>query len=402
MNTFVYTYQIRPGHVATGKVKALSATHAKSYLKKRKITVLSLKSDKVSFLEFLFSEKQVKSEDIVAFSQLFASCIKSGLTVKDALTLLSKQVDSKLLKKRLADIMTDIESGQLLSMAFQKHTDIFPPFYPMLIKGGEASGDLGNTLDYIGQYLERIQNLKKELIGIFMYPAIVFTVGMILMSVILSFVAPTFKKVFIQSKSSLPILTKLLFVMSDLFFHFKWAIALVLSVTTMAGVIYYRTPSGKRTIQRQFISIPLIGKVIQETLLLRFLKGFEILLNNGVPILEALKVIEEGTHFLPLSDIIVEMRRDISKGLPLSGPLIEAKKMIPPMISYSLTMGEKSGDLGATLSRLSQFVDREITFSMKRLASRLDPILTVCLGIIVLFIALAIYLPIFDMMGKVR
>jgi type IV pilus assembly protein PilC len=267
------------------------------------------------------------------------------------------------------------------------------------LKAGEASGDLATVLDYMGKYMERINSLKKELTGVFTYPAIVSTVGVGLLGVILVFVAPTFKEVFSESGVPLPGPTKVLFFLSALIGTYYPVLLTVIAILFSAFVIANRSKKGKKLLHKLYMKAPLIGVVIKQALLLRFLRAFDILVNNNVPILETLKVLEEGTDNLCFKDVITEMRQDVSKGLPISGAILAAKDVFPALISNSVAMGEKSGTLGETISRLGNFVDREITFTMKKVSSKLDPILTLGMGSMVLFIALAIYLPIFDMMG---
>lgn len=399
MKVFVYTYEVKPGQQTRGKIKAHTLVQAKTFLKKRHIFPTAIHEEKTGLYNQLFAPKKVESDDIVAFSQLFAGCIQTGLTVKDSLVLLSKQVESKLLQDRISEIIVDVESGSSISNAFAKHTDVFPNFFPMLLKAGEASGDLATVLDYTGQYLERISNLRKELMGVFTYPAIVSVVGLGLLVVILMFVAPTFRQVFGESGVPLPFPTQILFLLSDMITKYYLIIVSIFGCGAFAGYFANKSQRGKKMLHRAYLDIPLVGKVIKQAMLLRFLRAFDILINNNVNILEALKVLEEGTTNLCMKDIITEMRKDVSRGLSISGAIVNAKDVFPPLISNSIAMGEKSGNLGVTLARLGHFVDREITFSMKKVSSKLDPILTLGLGTMVLFIALAIYLPIFDMMA---
>jgi type IV pilus assembly protein PilC len=402
MKTFIYRYEDRPGHIVQGKMRANAIGQANSLLKKKRIHPITIKEDKGTFFERFFTEKNVRPDDLVSFSQLFASCIETGLTIKESLGLLVKQVESKLLQNRLSDIITDIEGGTSISNSFSKHTDVFPPFFPMLLKAGEASGDLATVLDYTGKYMERINNLKKELTGVFTYPAIVSTVGLGLLGLILVFVAPTFKEVFSESGVPLPFPTHALFFLSDIVGTYYPVLITIVSIVSLTYFLLNRNIKGKKLLHSLQMKIPLIGQVIKQALMLRFLRAFDILINNNVPILEALKVLEQGTDNLCFKDVITEMRQDVSKGLPISGPIIRAKELFPALISNSIAMGEKSGTLGSTVGRLGNFVDREINFTMKKVSSKLDPILTLGMGSMVLFIALAIYLPIFDMMGAAQ
>jgi type IV pilus assembly protein PilC len=401
MKHFTYVIRDKEGNERDGKIKANTIQQAKSFLKRKNLHVVSIKKEGTSLWKTLNEERTVKEDDIVAFSQLFAGCIRSGLTIKETLSLLAKQIENALLKDKLNEIILDIEGGTPLSVSFGKHNDVFPSFYAMLLKAGEASGDLATVLEYLGSYLEKIADLKKEIKGVVTYPLIVSCVGLGLLNVILVFVAPTFKSVFSESKKALPTPTVILFQLSDLVLHYK--VVIIVFIISLISTIFvtYKMEKTKYYYHHFFLSAPLFGKLVKEVVLLRFLKAFDILVNNDVPILQALQVIEEGTGNLVLKKIIKQMRVDVSRGLPIAGKLVENKNVVPGMISYTVAMGEQSGNLGPTLTRISSFIDREITYTMKKFAGKIDPILTFGLGIMVLFIALAIYLPIFDMMSGV-
>lgn len=397
MKTFIYSYK-KNNQIFRTKFHALNLPQARAILKEKKIIPLTLKEESsTSIFKRLFSSKTVQPDQIVIFSQLFSGAIRAGLTVKDSLSMLAKQVQNPILQSKIADIIVEIDSGTALSASFGKHVDIFPKFYPMLLKAGEAAGNLGDVLDYIGSYLERIDNLRKEIKGIFTYPAVVSSMCLALLVLILLFVAPTFKGVFIQAKMKLPVPTIILFAMSDILKGYYILLILLVLVIFLGSRLFLRSKEGRKVVDRFLFHAPLLGPIVTGTLMLRFVKTLDILVNNNVPILQALQILEEGTQNLYLKDIITQMRRDVSKGMPIAGALFEYQDTIPPLVAYAISMGEKSGRLGETLSRISNFIDKELTFSIKKLSSRLDPILTLSLGGVVLFIALSIYLPIFDM-----
>jgi type IV pilus assembly protein PilC len=401
MKIFIYTIIDSTGKASKKKIKATNLNQVKAFLKRKKIDVLSIKPESLSLFQKLTEEKKVKADDIVIFSQLFSSCITTGLSIKESLSLLSKQIESPLLKNTIAEIIIDIESGNAISDAFKKHTTIFPPFYAMLLKAGEASGDLSGVLEYIGNYLEKINNLKKELISILTYPIVVSIVGAGLLTVILIFVAPTFKDVFGSSKHPLPFITITLFFLSDLIINNTIWIGVIGLTVPLLIITLSKSQKFKKKAHYFLITNPLFGNLFRQILLLQFLRTFDILVNNNVPILQSLQVLEEGTSNLCIKGVITDVRKNVSKGLPIANTFLNQPKIISPMIAYSISMGEKSGSLPETLSRLGKFLDKEVTFSMKKFTSKLDPMLTFGLGLIVLFIALAIYLPIFDMMATV-
>lgn len=400
MKHYTYVYE-KEGEIIRKSVKADSPSHVRSILKARKIFPISIREEKAGhIMAFLLGKNKITADEVIAFSQLFAGTLRSGLTVKDALRILGNQIENPVMQNRIAEILTDVESGTALSACFAKHADVFPNFYPMLIKAGEVSGDLAGVLEYVGTYLERINTLKKELSGMFTYPAIVASMGILLLGVILVYVAPVFSKEFSKMKMELPLPTQILFAISDVVVGYGVFIV-VLVVMGISGVVAAkRTYAGQRFFDRIAISMPLIGKVNKDTMLLRFIKSFDILVNNNVPILQALQVLENGTTNLCLKEIVTQMREDVSRGLPISNRMITRKDIISPIISYSISMGEKSGNLGPVLTRVGEVIDKDITFSIKQLSARIDPMITMILGIMVLFVALAIYLPIFDMIAN--
>ena len=215
MKTFVYVYKTPDSRILTKKVKANNLDEATSHLKKRNINPISIKAEGYNLWYELNKPTSVTSDEIVSFSQLFSGCIRSGLKIKESLNLLSKQLKNRLLTEKLAEIIINLEGGASLSDAFNKHIDIFPKFYPMVLKAGEASGNLADVLDYISSFLETTNNIKKQVQGIITYPLIVTVMGMGLLTLILVFVAPTFKEVFSSAEKELPIPTQILFGLSD-------------------------------------------------------------------------------------------------------------------------------------------------------------------------------------------
>ncbi len=398
MKTFVYVYKGPNNKILTKKLKASNYKEAENFLKKKNIDAISLKTEGYKLLDELTKPTTVESDELVAFAQLFAGCIRTGLKIKETLQLLSKQLKNRLLTEALESIIIDIESGSSISDAFGKHSKIFPNFLPMALKAGEASGKLPDVLDYVANFLEKTDNLKKQVTGIMTYPIIVSTIGIAMLSLILIFVAPTFKKIFKSSGKELPLPTKILFGSSEILIEYYPMILTVLAILTIAIMAINRSEQGRFILHKSLFFIPLSGPIYKQVKLLKFLGCFEILVNNDVPITQALVVLEEATENLRLKQIITEMRKDVARGLPLSGALVDNQSIVPVMVSYTISMGEKAGNLGESLARITSFMDKELTHNMKKLSAKLDPIITMVLGGMVLFIAISIYLPIFDMM----
>ncbi|MBH38306.1 hypothetical protein CL658_04670 [bacterium] len=398
MKTFVYIYKAANAAILTKKIKASNYKEAETFLKKKNITPISLKAEGYNIIAELTRPSHVESDELVAFAQLFAGCIRTGLKIKETLQLLSKQLKNRLLTEALEEIIINIESGTAISDAFAKHNKIFPNYLPMALKAGEASGRLADVLDYVANYLEKTDALKKQVTGIMTYPIIVSNIGIAMLCLILVFVAPTFKKIFKSSGKDLPLPTQILFGSSEILTTYYPLILCSLIIITLIIMAINKSKKGKLMIHKALYFIPLSGPIYKQVKLLKFLGCFEILVKNDVPITQSLIVLEDATENLRLKQIITDMRKDVARGLPLSGALVENKTIVPVMVSYTIAMGEKAGNLGESLSRITSFMDKELGHNMKKLSSRLDPIITLILGMIVLFIAIAIYLPIFDLM----
>lgn len=397
MKEFNYSIEVN-GKVIKKTIRASSIAQARNFLKKKNIDLVSISEKKESLYEKLFVDNTVRPDDIVSFSQLFTGCIQTGLTIKESLGILEKQIQNKRMQNAISDIVTDINSGTSLSDAFGSHTNIFPKYYPMTIKAGEASGNLAEVLNYISEFMEKTNEIRKQIKSILTYPIAVSIIAGGMLIVIFIFVAPVFKEMFSKSKSPLPLPTVILFAISDILKAYGAIIFAAVAGLVLSFIAFKRTKKGKKIIDTHLLTLPIIGKLNREMILLGFLGNFEVLINNNVPILQALQVLEEGISNLAIKELVQNMRKEVSKGLPMSGPLLKNKHLISPLVAHTISTGEKAGTLGPSLKRITDYMNKEITHTMKEFSAKIDPIITVTMGAIVLYIAISIYLPIFDMM----
>lgn len=397
MKTFIYTISVQ-GKTVERRVKALSQIQAQSYLKRKNIIPITIKEETAGLFSGLFQKKGISQDEVVSFAQLFSGCIQTGLTIKDSLTILEKQTQNKEFKAVISDIINKISVGSTLSDAFATHTDVFPMYFPFAIKAGEASGNLGEVLDYISNYLDKVNELRKQLKSILTYPIVVSVMGILLLMVIFFFVAPTFKEIFSKTNKPLPLPTTILFSVSDFLQQYFPIVAICIFIIVGICMAIYKTKEGRMKFDTFIIQAPLVGNMVRDILMMRFISTFEILINNGVPMLQTLQVLEESTTNLALKEVVTNMRMDVSKGLSFSGPMLRKKEFFSPMILHTIAGAEKSGTLGESLKRIATFSNKEIIYSIKAFASKVDPIVTSILGIIILFVASSVYLPIFSMM----
>ena len=400
MDKFVYMAPSSTGDLQEKQIQAEDINQAKLFLKRQGIQYISIAKfkSKSNFLNMTIIPQSVKPQDIIAFSQLFSSVLEAGFSVKDSLSLLAKQLSHPVLIDCVNEILVSIQGGTVLSVAFAKHVPIFPSFYPAILKTGEASGDLAGVLKFVTEYLESVYDIQKELKGMLTYPIVVVSIAFLLVSLVVFFVAPTFKGFFSNSKFEMPLPSKILFGTSDLFSNYGVVIFFALIFFVGLFILLYKTPSIKKRVHYYFMKLPLVGNIFRQMNIVQFLKIFNILITNKVPMLQTLSLIEQGTNNLYFRGIVSEMREDASKGLPVSSSLVIHSEVVPSIVSYAISMGEKSGTLSLTLSRMSTFSDRELLFLIKNLSAKVNPILTLLLGGVVIFVAMAIYMPLFKMM----
>ena len=397
MKNFIYKVK-SDGKVIEKKVKATNLSQVQAFLRRKNIEALSLTEESTSIFSNLFQKKTISQDEIVSFAQLFSGCIESGLTIKDSLSILEKQTQNKHFRQVIGDVLNRISTGTTLSEAFTAQGDVFPKYFPFAIKAGEASGNLGEVLEYVSSYLDRVNELKKQLKAILTYPVVVSIMGTGLLIVIFFFVAPTFQEIFAKSKNPLPLPTVILFGISDFLKAYFPMIALVIVILVGLFMTFYKSKEGRYKFDNFIVKAPLVGGMVRDILMMRFISTFEILINNGVPMLQALQVLEESTTNLALKAVVMDMRKDVSKGLSFSGPMMKNKHFFSPMILHTISGAEKSGTLGASLKRIATFSNKEIVYSINSFAAKVDPIVTTMLGLIILFVASSVYLPIFSMM----
>ena len=397
-----FVYSVRQANnlkKSTGIIRAANLDQARTLLRGRSLVISSIKESKPSFWEQLNTQK-VSTNELITFLSLMEGALSSGLSVKETLTILQKQTQNKTLQHALEDILENIEEGSDLSVAFAKHEDIFPNYVSAMIRAGEASGMISDILRQLTFYMEKVFEMKKKIIGLFIYPGIVLSFAVILVGVMVTFVVPRFEKIFQQFGTKLPPPTRILMALSHVVQSQPIVILAVIGAAILGCMTFYNSPGGKRICHHAILRMPLLGPFFINMYMIRIVQTLSILLRSGLPVLEALQIVQRAISNIPIGELITEMRARVIKGLTLSEPLIRAPHLIPPIVSYSVAVGEKNGNLPELLTNLSRLLERDLEHSMKRMASIIDPIMTMLIGGIVLFIALAIYLPVFDSMAS--
>jgi type II secretory pathway component PulF len=336
--------------------------------------------------------QQVKFEDIIFFSQQLSTLYKAGVPLLTGLISLAEQSENKKLRTMLKAISQQVEKGSTLFDAMAKYPDVFTPVYINMIRAGETSGMLGQSLDRFVTLADREMRTRQRVKEATRYPKIVLISLTIAFGVLIAFVIPRFAEVFSRFNTPLPLPTRVMIGINHVF-HTYWYIVLaaLFGIPFLIGH-YIRTPNGKYVWDRFKIRIPVFGPLFLKIALSRFAYIFVMLNRSGIPILQTLSITSSTIDNVILSQSIEEIGKKVRDGSSLTDAMSETGRFTPLVIQM-LSVGESSGTLDEMLMRVTEYYDLEVEASIKKLSTYVEPTLTLFLGVVVLFLALAVFLP---------
>jgi type II secretory pathway component PulF len=336
--------------------------------------------------------QQVKFEDIIFFSQQLSTLYKAGVPLLTGLISLAEQSENKKMKIMLKAISQQVEKGSTLFEAMAKYPEVFTPVYVNMIRAGETSGMLGQTLDRFVTLADREMRTRQRVKEATRYPKIVVLSLVIAFGVLIAFVIPRFAEVFSRFNTPLPLPTRVMIGINNVF-HTYWHIVLAALFGIPLLITHYiRTPQGKYLWDRFKIRIPVFGPLFLKIALSRFAYIFVMLNRSGIPILQTLSITSSTIDNVILSQSIEEIGKKVREGSSLTDAMSESGRFTPLVIQM-LSVGESSGTLDEMLMRVTEYYDIEVENSIKKLSTYVEPTLTLFLGVVVLFLALAVFLP---------
>jgi MSHA biogenesis protein MshG len=336
--------------------------------------------------------QKVKLEEIVFFSQQLSTLYKAGVPLLTGLMSLAQQAANKRMKTILESISRQVEKGSTLFEAMAKYPEIFTPVYVNMIRAGETSGMLGQSLDRFVTLADRELRTRQRIKEATRYPKIVVLSLLIAFSVLIAFVIPRFAEVFSRFNTPLPLPTRVMIGINNIC-HTYWYLVLVALFGIPFLIRHYiQTPKGKYLWDRFKIRVPVFGPLFLKIALSRFAYIFVMLNRSGIPILQTLEITAATIDNVILSEAIEEIKRKIQGGSSLTNAMSESGRFTP-LIIQMLSVGESSGTLDEMLMRVTEYYDLEVENSIKKLSTYVEPTLTLFLGVVVLFLALAVFLP---------
>lgn len=339
----------------------------------------------------------VKLADKITFSKNLAAMIDAGLTLSRALTVLERQTKSKKFKDEISAIAKDVEKGATLSGSAAKFPKTFSSLFVSMVRAGEESGKLGESLRIVAEQMDRSFALRRKIRGAMMYPGIIMSVMVIIGILMLIFVVPTLTATFSELSVDLPASTQLIISVSDAFKNnpvliFGGMIALIVGL-----IVIGKTKKGKRGYEFIAMHIPVIKGLIQETNSARMARTFSSLLSSGVEVVQAIGITRDVVQNSFYKDVLIEAEETIQKGTQLSAVFMAHEKLYPPMVGEMISVGEETGKLPHMLMQIAEFYEGEVDQKTKDMSTIIEPFLMVIIGGAVGFFALSMISPIYSM-----
>lgn len=345
----------------------------------------------------LFSKKKtIKHADLIVFTNQLVTLLKAGVPLLSALEALVEQADNEALKEIIQKIYVNIESGLSFSEALGKHPKTFSELYVNSIRAGEMGGALDEVLERLALLMEHDQQTKSRIKSAVRYPIIVVVSLILAFTALMLLVVPKFINLFEKLGVDLPLPTRILIGFYTAVTSYWYLVLGSLVVAGAAFFKYIKTEKGAYQWDQFKISLPILGPLTLKTAMSRFTRMFETLNSSGLPILQTLEISAKTVGNLVVGKEIEKAALGILQGQGIAGPLSQGK-IFPPMVIKMIAIGEQSGSLDDMLMNISRHYDTEVDYAVKNLTSMIEPILTVGVGVIVLFLALAIFMPMWDL-----
>ncbi|NOT96838.1 MAG: type II secretion system F family protein [Nitrospira sp.] len=400
MATFAYVGRTRSGAVKKGELSAKTRDEAVDQLRKQSVVVTSLDEKKGGAGGFNLSfGSGLTDKDLVVFTRQFGTMINAGLPLVQCLEILSTQSENKVLRETIGEVKTQVEAGSTFSDALRRHPKVFDDLYVNLVHAGEVGGLLDTILTRLAKYIEKAMKLKGQIKSAMIYPSAILGVAAVVITVLMIWVIPIFAKMFNElsgGKMGLPGPTQFVIDVSNVFTSYWYVMLGSIGAVVFSIKKYYATAQGRMAIDKLLLKTPVFGDLIRKASVAKFTRTLGTLLGSGVPLLDGLTICAKTAGNKVIEEALINARVSIAGGKTIADPLA-ASGIFPKMVTHMIAVGESTGALDAMLGKIADFYEDEVDQAVASLTSLLEPVMMVFLGIVIGFIVIAMYLPIFKM-----
>jgi type IV pilus assembly protein PilC len=404
MPTYVFKGRNRLNENVFGERVADNREALRQILRREQVTLTSVKEKGREIgIPKLGGRKKVKAKELSIFTRQFSVMIDAGLPLVQCLDILAQQQENKHFQQILMQVRQDVEEGSTLAAAMARHPKVFDQLYANMVEAGETGGILDIILQRLSTFIEKIVKLKRDVVSAMIYPVAVVVIAAGVIAVIMIFVIPQFQNIFLGLLGPgelLPLPTRIVVGFSN--FLAGWG-----GLAILAGIIgavvatryYYGTPGGRKNLDGLMLKLPLFGPILRKIAVARFSRTLSTLLSSGVPILQSLDITARTSGNVVIEEAITKVRAGVERGENFVDPL-KATEVFPHMVAQMIGIGEQTGALDALLGKIADFYEQEVDAAIANLLTLIEPILIGFLGVTIGSIVIAMYLPLFTLIGK--
>lgn len=397
MNKYKYKARDKQGNLVSGEVEAVNESAAARLVRDRGYVLVNLSKFGSGPMGFVIRFKsRVPRSEVTIFTRQMATMINAGLPISEALSILRVQSQGSI-KDVVTQILADVEGGQSLSRAMERHSAVFPQTYVALIKAGETGGVLDKILVRLADNLEKQEEFTGKVKGAMIYPVII-VIGMVIVSIVMMvFIMPKLMELYSQFDVELPITTKILIGTSDIIIGF-WYIFVAIIIAAIAGYrAYAKTKEGQKRIAQLVRKIPIIGELREQVILTDLTRTLSLMVGSGVPIIDGMTVTAGAIGNPVTREALLDATKQIEKGFPISYAFAQHSEAFPYILAQMVSVGEETGKMEEVLQKVSHVFEVASEQKVKALTSAIEPVIMVVLGIGVAFLVVSVILPIYNL-----
>lgn len=403
MPVFAYRARNPQGELVAGTLDTPDEASVASHLDRLGYSILEIRTEGALLPAARAFERfqGLKKQEIIIFTRQLATLIRSGMPLLPALGTISEQTANKKFRVILDDVRQAVQGGLSLSDALERHPTVFSQLFVSMVKVGETGGVMDQVLDRLAELGTQEMEISSRVASAMTYPIVLVLMSFLIVNFILIGVLPKFVMVFKASDAALPIPTQIVLTMSTVMRKFWW---LILAGLAAAGFYFQnaiRTEDGRKRFHRVILHVPLFGDLYRKVQISRFCRTLSTLTASGVPMLQALSVVEDTVTNVVIRRAIADIRAAITAGSSLVEPFRQSG-IFSPMVVQMVSIGEKSGQIDKMLDEVAKFYDPEIEYTIKNMTALLEPFMLLAMGLMVAFIALSVLLPIFNLIKVFR
>ena len=401
-----YAFKVRTkeGRVVEGTMDADGESAVANRLRAQGLIPIEIAKQKKDArkMELHIFPQKVKLKDVSLFARQFATMIGSGLSLLRTLNILAEQTEHTLLAKTIGQIRDDVERGSSLSGSMGKHPKVFSELFVAMVRAGETGGQLDTVLNRVADNFEADYKLRSKVKAAMTYPVVVAGIAVLLVTIMLLFVVPTFAEMFTGLGGTLPLPTAVLMKLSK---AAKWLVPTMIVGAIVGRIAYKRGRAASADIRYRTdklkLKIPIFGDLFQKVALSRFARTLGLLLRAGVPVLQALDIVAQTTGNEVLSRAAKDVKESVRSGETMAAPLAR-HGIFPPMVVQMISVGEDTGALDAMLDKVSDFYDQEVESTTESLTALIEPLMIAVLGGVVGSMIVALYMPMFSIFDLIK